>query len=43
MMMIHYDNKRHYTLQGIDGEMIKVLAEVLNFNIDLVHISDLIR
>lgn len=43
MMMIHYDKDRNYELRGPDGEMLKVLAEVLNFKIDLIHISDLIK
>lgn len=43
MMMIRYDEARNYELQGADGEMLKVLAEILNFKIDLIHISDSIR
>lgn len=43
MMMIHYDENNNYTLTGPDGEMLKVLSEILNFKIDLIHISDLIR
>lgn len=44
MMMIQYDEHRQkFNLRGIDGEMLQVLSELLNFEIDLIHISDLIR
>lgn len=45
MMMIQYDDddRRKYDLHGIDGEMLKILSKILNFQIDLIHISDLIR
>lgn len=43
MMMIRYDSGRKFELYGVDGEMLKTLAGVLNFEIDLIHISDLIR
>lgn len=43
MMMIQYDNERNYKLKGVDGEMLKLLSEIFNFKIDLIHISDLIR
>lgn len=43
MMMIRYDEKKNYELKGADGEMLKVLSEILNFKIDLIHISDSIR
>lgn len=43
LMMIIYDSQRQFDLKGIDGEMLKVLSQILNFKIDLIHISDLIR
>jgi hypothetical protein len=43
MMMIHYDQNGNYNLKGIDGEMLKILAEIFNFEINLIHISDAIR
>lgn len=45
MMMIHYpsENKSIWQLAGVDGEMITLLSEVMNFTIDLFHISDNIR
>lgn len=43
MMMIRYDDNKNYNLTGPDGKMLKVLSEILNFKIDLIHISDLIR
>lgn len=45
MMMIKYeDNERKsFDLKGIDGEMLKLLSEIFNFKIHLIHISDLIR
>jgi hypothetical protein len=43
MMMIHYNEDKKYALSGIDGEMLKVLAKQLNFEIELIHISDAIR
>lgn len=43
MMMIRYDEKRNFQLQGTDGEMLMLLSESFNFRIDLVHISDTIR
>lgn len=43
MMMIHYDEAKNFELSGPDGEMLKVLAELFNFRIDLVHISDQVR
>jgi hypothetical protein len=42
MMINHYENS-NYSLKGIDGEMLKVLAEIFNFEINLIHISDSIR
>lgn len=43
MMMISYLDDEIYQLQGIDGEMLKVLGEIFNFEIKLIHISDTIR
>lgn len=43
MMMIDYDEDKNFELRGADGEMLKVLAEILNFRIELIHISDSIR
>lgn len=44
MMMIYYsDNQTKFRLAGVDGEMIALLSEQLNFTIDLFHISDNIR
>lgn len=43
MMTIHYDENKKIKLGGIDGEMLKTLAEIFNFEIDLFHISDTIR
>lgn len=44
MMMIEYGtDKLNFDFKGIDGEMLKLLAGMLNFKIDLFHISDLIR
>jgi len=43
MMMIESAANGSYTLHGVDGEMLKTLAKVLNFNIDLHHIDDRIR
>lgn len=43
MMMIEYDSENNYNLKGIDGEMLKLLARIFNFKIDLLHFSDLIR
>lgn len=42
-MLIKYDANQNYDLMGIDGEMLKLLASIFNFKIDLIHISDLIR
>lgn len=42
MMMIKYENDG-FDLTGPDGEMLKSLSALLNFKIDLLHISDLIR
>lgn len=45
MMMIHYPlgDKKVFRLAGVDGEMIALLSKVMNFTIDLFHISDNIR
>lgn len=45
MMMIQYlsHDKKHFKLNGVDGEMMTLLSETLNFTIDLFHISDNIR
>lgn len=43
MMTIQSDDENGFRLRGIDGEMLKVLAEIFNFEIDLIHISDTIR
>lgn len=42
MMMIKYQSDG-FDLIGPDGEMLKSLSSLLNFQIDLIHISDLIR
>jgi hypothetical protein len=43
MMMISYDSDGKYQLKGIDGEILKVLGKILNFDIELIHISDSVR
>lgn len=45
MMMIHYssENRSVWKLSGVDGEMMNLLSEVMNFTMDLFHISDNIR
>lgn len=45
MMMIEYkDHERSsFNLKGVDGEMLKLLSQIFNFKIELIHISDLIR
>ncbi|CRL04599.1 CLUMA_CG017667, isoform A [Clunio marinus] len=43
MMMIKYDEDKNFDFKGPDGEMLKLLSKKLNFKIDLIHISDLIR
>lgn len=42
MMMIKYQNDS-VDFKGPDGEMLKSLSSLLNFKIDLIHISDLVR
>ena len=43
MMIRKIDDNNNYDLQGIDGELLKQLALVLNFTIQIVNISDEIR
>lgn len=43
LMTIHYDENKSYKFGGIDGEMLKTLSEIINFEVDLFHISDTIR
>lgn len=45
MMMICYphEDKKIFRLNGVDGQMMELLSQQLNFSIDLFHISDNIR
>lgn len=43
LMMISYDNQNNIHLDGIDGKMIKVISDTLNFKIDFIHFDDNIR
>lgn len=43
MMMISYDEKHKFQLNGIDGKMLETLADTLKFSIDLIHFDDNIR
>lgn len=43
MVMIHRMKNNSYDIAGIDGEILKGIAKILNFSIQIVNISDTIR
>lgn len=43
MVMIHRRANNSYDISGIDGELLKGIAKILNFTIQIVNISDTIR
>lgn len=43
MVMIHRMKNNSYDIAGIDGELLKGIAKILNFSIQIVNISDTIR
>ena len=43
MVMIRQKQDKSYDISGIDGELLKGIAKILNFTIQIVNISDTIR